>query len=367
MPATQQKNLYDILGVPKGASKDAIRKAYLKLAKQYHPDKTGGDKAAEERLKEINAAYDILKNDEKRRQYDAMLDNPWGTSGGTAGRGGGEGFSSDGFSFSFGGEGFGFEDIFGSLFGGSARRGAGRPRHTTRPGRDLEIALDITLREAAAGARKTVRINRHAACKHCRGTGAEGGAQPETCPGCQGSGQVRQGNGAVFMARTCPNCDGTGQVVTHPCTACRGSGTVREPHTVTVSIPAGAANGMRLRLQGQGDAGGAGAAPGDLYVVVRVKDDPVFRRDGDDLHCEAAVPFTRAALGGTVRVPTLHGRADLEIPAGTQSGHVFRLRGQGMPRLKGGQGDLLVTVRVTVPARLTPAQRELIEKLDALG
>lgn len=365
MPATQQKNLYDLLGVPKGATKDAIRKAYLKLAKQYHPDKTGGDKAAEERLKEINAAYDILKNDEKRRQYDAMLDNPRGAGGGFAG--GGEGFAHEGFSFDFGGaDGFGFEDLLSGLFGGGARQGGrGRRRQAVRPGRDLEVTLDITLREAAAGTRKTVRINRHAACKACRGTGAAGGAQPESCPGCQGSGQVRQGNGAVFMARPCPSCKGTGQVVSHPCTACQGAGSVREPHTVTVSIPAGAANGMRLRLQGQGDAGGAGA--GDLYVAVRVQDDPVFRREGDDLHCEAPVPFTRAALGGTVRVPTLHGQAELKIPAGTQSGRVFRLRGQGMPRLKGGKGDLLVTVRVTVPTRLTPAQRELIEKLDALG
>lgn len=323
MPATAQKNYYDILGVPKDAPKDVIRKAYLALAKKCHPDKTGGDKAAEERLKEINAAYDVLKNEEKRKQYDATLNNPFGGDGGFAGDA--QGFGPGGFSFTFDGGGLGdiFEGLFGASFGDAGRT---RSRSTTRPGRDLEIALDLSLREAASGSIKNVRLNRESAC----GT-----------------------------------CHGAGQVNNTPCAACGGQGRVHEPRTVKVTIPAGVHTGTRLRLPGQGDASIHGAPPGDLYVKIHVANDPVFKRDGDHLHCEAPVRFTTAALGGTVRVPTLAGQAALKIPEGTQSGKVFRLRGQGMPDGRGSKGDLLVTVQITVPEHLSAEQRALIERLDA--
>ncbi|MFP4502876.1 MAG: molecular chaperone DnaJ [Candidatus Hydrogenedentota bacterium] len=376
MPAAAQKNYYDILGVSKNASKDEIRKAYLALAKKNHPDKTGGDKEAEERLKEINAAYDVLKNDEKRKQYDAELENPFagGGGGGSGFSGGFSGGGPQGFGFTFGGgqggESFGFggglDDLFEGLFGGGATAGARthRPR-TAHPGNDLKITLDISLREAATGTKKTVRLNRQSLCPGCKGTGGDGGAQAETCPECQGSGRVQRSQGAVYMAQACPRCRGEGRVVSNPCGTCGGTGHVRQPQTVTVTIPAGADTGTRLRLQGQGDAGEQGAPPGDLYATVRVQPDPVFTREGDNLRCEAPIRFTQAALGGTAHVPTLTGKAALKIPAGTQSGKTFRLRGQGMPSMQSGKkGDLLVTVRVQVPASLTKEQRDLIKKLD---
>jgi molecular chaperone DnaJ len=328
MPATAQKNYYDLLGVPKDAPKDVIRKAYLALAKKCHPDKTGGDKAAEERLKEINAAYDVLKNEEKRKQYDATLDNPFaGAAGFSGGPNAAEGFGPGGFSFSF--EGGGLGDILEGLLGGAfAGAGPARSRSAVQPGRDLEIVLDVSLREAASGVTKKVRIHRESACGTCHGAG--------------------------HVNRT-------------PCAACGGQGRVRQPRTVKVTIPAGVHTGTRLRLPGQGEASLHGAPPGDLYVKVHVAHDPVFKRDGDHLHCEAPVRFTTAALGGTVRVPTLAGQASLKIPEGTQSGKVFRLRGQGMPTQHGGKGDLLVTVQITVPTSLTTQQRDLLTELDTFA
>ena len=360
MPATTQKNLYDILGVSKDAPKDEIRKAYLKLAKKYHPDKTGGDKAAEERLKEINAAYGVMKNEEKRKEYDATLNNPFGHGNGPA-SGSAGGFDPGGFSFSF--EGGGLGDILEGLFSGFGSAGHGHTRHTAQPGRDLEVALNVSLREAASGVNKTVRLNRKSPCGTCHGTGATDGAQPQVCPDCQGRGQTQRGGGAIFMSQTCARCHGKGHVITNPCAPCHGQGHVRTPHTVTVTIPAGVHTGTRLRLQGQGDAGQHGAPAGDLYVSVHVAPDPTFKREGDHLHCDVAVPFTTAALGGTVRVTTLTGQAQLRIPAGTQSGKVFRLRGQGMPNAHGAKGDLLATIQITVPEHITPEQRALLEQL----
>lgn len=359
MPATTQKSYYELLGVTRSASQDEIRRAYLRLAKKYHPDKTGGDKAAEEKLKEINAAYDVLKNPEKRKQYDAMLDNPFA----------GASFSEGGSPFGgfTGGDGFGFqdafEDLFGSIFG---QRGATTP-HGPAPGDDVEVVLDISLRDAAFGAVKTIRIPHRATCAACGGSGAAPGTRPETCPQCQGKGQVSRGGGAFFMSKTCPRCHGEGQIVASPCRACGGSGQTRESRTVSVTIPAGAETGTRLRLAGQGHAGERGAPAGDLYVITRVQDDPVFKQQGTDLVCETSVTFAQATLGATVRVPTLDGHVDLKVPAGTQPGSMFRLRGLGMPSLShGGRGDLLVRVQVQVPTRLSREQRDLIERLARL-
>ncbi|MBP8132362.1 MAG: molecular chaperone DnaJ [Candidatus Hydrogenedentes bacterium] len=359
MPATAQKSHYELLGVPRSASQDEIRRAYLKLAKKYHPDKTGGDKTAEEKLKEINAAYDVLKNPEKRRQYDALLDNPFA---GAPPPGGGSPFG----DFA-GGGGFGFHNAFEDLFGGIfGRRRAAAPRGPV-PGEDLEVVLDISLRDAAFGASKTIRIGRRVSCGACGGSGAAPGTRPETCPQCQGKGQVSHGGGAFFMSRTCPRCHGEGQVIASPCRACHGTGQTKESRTASVAIPAGAETGTRLRLAGQGNAGERGAPAGDLYVVTRVQDDPVFKQQGNDLVCEASLTFAQAALGATVRVPTLDGHADLKVPAGTQPGSMFRLRGLGMPSLtRGGKGDLLVHVQVRVPARLSREQRDLIERLGRL-
>ncbi len=378
MSAATQKNYYDILGVSKNASKDEIRKAYLALAKKNHPDKTGGDKEAEERLKEINAAYDVLKNDEKRKQYDAELENPFAGGGTGAGgfSGGFGGGGPQGFGFTFGGgspggESFGFggglDDLFEGLFGGGGVGGAGfrtQRSQAARPGNDLQITLDISLREAATGTKKTVRLNRQTPCPDCKGTGGDG-AQAETCPECQGSGRVQRGQGAVYIAQACPRCRGEGRVVSNPCGTCGGRGQVRQPQTVTVTIPAGADTGTRLRLRGQGDTGEQGGPAGDLYATVRVQPDPLFTREGDNLRCEVPIRFAQAALGGKAHVPTLTGKAALTIPAGTQSGKSFRLRGQGMLSMQSGKkGDLLVTVRVEVPTNLTKEQRELIKKLD---
>ena len=357
MATVAEKTYYDVLGVSKEASQDDIRKAYLALAKKHHPDKTGGDKAAEEKLKEINNVYDTLKNPEKRKQYDAMLDNPFG-----GGPGGLHGFE-DATA-----EGFGFDGAFADLFGDFLGRGGGRGRHAgPQPGNDIEVSLTITLREAASGAAKSVRIPRSVSCSACAGTGAAPGTSPETCPDCQGSGQVSHGNGTFFIARPCPRCHGGGHIIATPCLTCKGSGRTTEARTVSMNITPGADTGTRLRLAGQGDAGAPGAPPGDLYVFIRVAEDDLFERDGANIQCEVPITFAEAALGASVRVPTLTGRADLRVPPGTQSGRVLRLRGLGLPSLHNGRkGDLLVRVYVEVPARLSREQRELVERLAEL-
>ncbi len=360
MPATAtRQDYYEILGVSKDASKEEIRRAYLELARKYHPDKTGGDKAAEEKLKEINAAYDTLKNPEKRKEYDAMQASPfWGGPGfqGNAqeGYGAGEGF---GFDFSLG-------DLFGDLFG---RGGKARPAGPRR-GQDIEVRLDVSLFDVVDGVKKTVRVPRRAACGTCKGTGAAPGTKPETCPQCHGSGQATQGGGAhVFVSQSCPKCHGTGQVIAKLCAACKGAGQTTESRTVTVTIPAGADTGTRLRLAGQGNAGEAGAPSGDLFVVVNVLKDAFFERSGNDVVCEAPITFAQAALGDTIRVPTLKGQADLRVPAGTQSGQVLRLRGLGLPAFRGrGKGDQLVRVQVEVPTRLSREAEEVVRRLKEI-
>lgn len=351
-----QQDYYEILGVSREASQDEIRQAYLKLAKKYHPDKTGGDKAAEEKLKEINMAYDTLKNPEKRAQYDRF--------GGAADQFGGDG----GFG-GFGGFGQGggfdapFEDFFDVLFG----RGGGRRRAAT-PGNDLEVRVSVTLREAAFGTKKQVRITRLEVCNECNGSGAAPGSQPQTCSECSGAGQVRRAQGFFSITQTCPRCRGTGKIIPKPCSRCNGAGRVRGQRELAVDLPPGVDTGSRLRVAGEGEPGDGGGPRGDLYIYVEVLPDEVFSREGNDILCEVPVTFVQAALGATIRVPTLRGEADLKIPAGTQSGTHFRMRNHGMPDLRGYRhGDEIVRIQVETPTRLTREQRELLERFQQLS
>ena len=353
MARMAQRDLYEILGVSRTATQDEIRKAYLKLAHKYHPDKTGGDKAAEEQLKEINAAYDILKNPEKRAKYDKF-----GSGEGGPFAGGFEGFGGFGGGFESP-----FEDFFDMLFGKGGRRGgASRPQQ----GNDLELRLSVTLEDAARGVKRTVRFSRMETCDECRGSGAASGSRPESCPQCNGAGQVRVAHGFFSVSRTCPRCNGAGSIVAKPCRRCGGGGRVKVSRELNVDVPAGVDTGSRLRVQGEGEPGANGGPRGDLYIFIEVEPHSIFQRDGAEIHCEVPITFIQAALGDTVTVPTLTGTADLKIPPGTQSGSHLRLRGLGMPDLRGyRQGDLIVRVMVETPAKLSRRQRELLEEFVA--
>jgi molecular chaperone DnaJ len=359
----QQKDFYDVLGVSRTSTPDEVRKAYLKLAHKYHPDKTGGDKAAEEKLKEINEAYDTLKNPDKRRNYDQFggAGSPFG-SGGPFG-GGYEGAGG------FGAGGFGadaenpFGDLFDALFG---RGGAGGGRAVLRPGNDLEYRLRVTLKEAAHGVKKTIKFNRMESCPECSGSGAAAGTQPTRCPTCGVGGQVRRQQGFFSVTQNCPRCSGKGFIVEKPCARCGGGGQVKVSRELAVDLPGGVDTGSRLRITGEGEPGqGQGAPRGDLYIFVEVESHPIFEREGNDIVCEVPISFPEAALGTTIRVPTLKGEADLKVPAGTQSGAVLRLRGMGIPDLRTGRlGDQLVHIQVEIPARLSKEQKELVRQLQ---
>ena len=348
----QQRDLYEILGVSRESSDEEIRKAYLKLAHKYHPDKTGGDKPAEDKLKEINGAYDTLKNPEKRKQYDRF-----GHAGeGLGGFGGGGGFGgSGGFESPF-------EDVIDMLFG---RGGQRRQAASARPGNDLEYRVEITLQEAYSGVKKSIRFARMEACNDCSGTGAAPGSRPEVCPACQGSGQTQVARGFFSITQTCHRCHGAGRIVTKPCARCRGDGRVEIQREIAVDIPAGVDTGLRLRLAGEGEPGDHGGPRGDLHIHIQVKPDDFFQRQGNDILCEVPISFPQAVLGVSIHVPTLKGNAELKIPAGTQSGAMLRLRGLGMPDLRGyRQGDQIVRVVVEVPTKLSRRQRELIAEFE---
>lgn len=345
MPRPNGKDYYEILGVPRNASEQEVKSAYRKLALQFHPDRNPGNKEAEERFKEAAEAYSVLCDPDKRRRYDTF---------GHAGVSGG-GFDPTIFS-DFGdilGDLFGFGDIFG-------RRRAG-----PRRGADLRYTLELSFEEAAFGTETHIQIPRVDACGTCQGTGSAPGTTPATCAACNGSGQVTFTQGFFSVSRTCGRCRGTGKIIANHCKDCRGQGQVPTERKLQIKIPPGVDTGSQLRIAGEGEAGSAGGPPGDLYVVVRMQEHPVFRREGSNLFCEIPISITQAALGSTLEVPTLDGgKARVTVPEGTQSGTSFRVRGQGVPHLGSrGKGDLHVTVRVVVPARLTSEQRKLMEQL----
>lgn len=349
----RQKDLYDLLGVKRDATEQELRKAYLKLAHQYHPDKTGGDKPAEDKLKEINAAYDILKNKEKRAQYDQFgsMGDPF------SGAGAGGPFRTGGHSGDFEAP---FDDLFDVLFG----RGRGR-RNAAMPGNDIEYRLRVSLKEAATGIKKEVSFDRMEACGECHGSGGAPGSNRQTCPNCQGSGQVRTSQGFFTVSRPCPRCRGAGSTISNPCHRCSGSGRARATPRVSVDIPAGVDSGMRLRLTGEGEPGENGGPRGDLYIFIEVEHDEMFEREGTTITCEVPISFPHAAIGTTIRVPTLFGEAELKVPPGTQSGALLRLRGLGLPDIHGyRQGDQIVRVRVETPVKLSRRQRELLEEFQ---
>ncbi|GAB6079967.1 MAG: molecular chaperone DnaJ [Hydrogenophilus thermoluteolus] len=349
-------DLYAILEVSRDASAAEIKKAYRKLAMKYHPDRNPGDKAAEEKFKEIQRAYDILSDEAKRAAYDRYGMAGVDPSAAAAAGAGARGF--DDFASAFG-------DIFEDFFGGGSTR---RSRTQVYRGADLRFHLEITLEEAAHGATKTIRVPSYETCSTCAGSGAKPGTQPLTCPTCGGMGQVRMQQGFFSIQQTCPDCHGTGTIIAHPCPECRGAGRIRRHKTLEVKIPAGIDSGMRLRQSGYGEPGINGGPPGDLYVEIHVKPHPIFQRDGDDLHCEMPISIVTAALGGEIEIPTLDGVARLKIPPETQTGQVFRLRGKGIKNVRHhGYGDLYCHVVVETPVNLTDRQKELLREFEAIG
>lgn len=342
------RDYYEILGVARDASLADIKKAYRALAVKYHPDRNPGDKAAEEKFKEASAAYQVLSDTEQRRRYDTL---------GAAGVGGGRGVEFDPEAFADFSDILG--DLFGGLFGGAARGGSARQR-----GDDLRFDLEIDLADAVRGGETTLRVPRTETCPTCSGSGGATPADVIPCAACKGQGQVRYSQGFFAVSRTCPTCRGLGRRITRPCPVCGGQGRVRQERRLQVRIPPGVDDGARLRLPGEGEGGRLGGPPGDLYVVLRVRDHPHFRREGDDLHCRIPITFSQAALGATVRVASLDGEHDLKVPPGLQSGSALRLRGLGVPHLGGrGRGDLVVTLHVETPRRLSRKARELLRDL----
>jgi len=353
MATTEKRDYYEVLGVPRTASLDDIKKSYRKLALKYHPDKNPGDPTAEENFKEAAEAYGVLSDEQKRAQYDRY--------GHAATNGGFGGFDPNQFAD--------FGDILGDLFGFGDFFGGGRRRGGQRPARGNDLRYDLTLEfeEAAFGKEVSIDVPRVIQCATCNGSGAKPGTQPVTCSGCGGRGQVRYSQGFFAVQRTCPQCGGAGQVIKDPCVSCNGSGRVREEKKISVKIPAGIDEGSRLRIAGEGEAGYSGGPAGDLYVFISVKEHAKFQRREYDIHSEHPVSYTRAALGGEVKIDTIDGVETLRIPAGTQPNQIFRLRGKGVQYLQSsGRGDHFVHIVVRVPTALNDEQRDLLQRLAAM-
>lgn len=349
-----KRDFYDILGVARNATDDEIKKSYRKLAMKYHPDRNPDSKEAEGKFKEAKEAYEMLSDPQKRAAYDqyghAGVDPNMGGFGG-----GGQGFG--GFSDAFG-------DIFGDIFGGGGARG-GRGGPQVYRGADLRYSMEITLEEAAHGHETQIRVPSWSNCDSCGGDGAEPGSKVETCTTCHGAGQVRVAQGFFSMQQTCPRCSGSGKYIPKPCKKCHGAGKIKSQKTLEVKIPAGIDDGMRIRSSGNGEPGVNGGPSGDLYVEVHIKEHPVFQREGEDLHCEMPISFIDAALGGEIEVPTLSGKASFDVPEGTQSGRVFRLRSKGIKSLRTAlPGDLYIHVQVETPVKLNESQKDLLRKFD---
>jgi len=349
--AAAKKDYYEVLGVNRDASEEEIKKAFKKLAMKFHPDRNPDNPKAEESFKEAKEAYEILSDEQKRAAYDQ-----YGHAGVDQSMGGGGfgGFNSGNFSDAFG-------DIFGDIFGGARNQ-----RSNVYRGADLRYNLEISLEDAARGTETKIRIPVQTSCETCHGSGARPGTSPVTCTTCNGHGQVRMQQGFFSVQQTCPKCHGTGKMVKEPCPTCHGGGRVKQNKTLNVKIPAGVDEGDRIRLSGEGEAGVNGGPTGDLYVVVHLKEHAIFQRDGANLHCEMPISFSTAALGGEIEVPTLDGAAKMKIPAETQTGGVFRLRGKGIKPLRASEhGDLMVHVVVETPVRLTEKQKDLLREFES--
>ncbi len=357
-----KRDFYEVLGVTKGASDDEIKKAYRKKAKELHPDRNADNPDAESQFKEVNAAYEALKDPEKKAAYDRF-----GHAAFEGGMGGGRqgGFNQQGdFASAFSDV---FDDLFGDFMGG--QRGGGGGRQRAARGSDLRYNLRVSLEDSYAGLQKTINIPASVACGSCSGTGAEGGAEPVTCPTCSGMGKVRAQQGFFTVERTCPTCNGLGQIIKNPCKVCGGGGRVEKERALSVNIPAGVETGTRIRLAGEGDAGLRGGPTGDLYIFLEVSEHELFQRDGVNLYCRVPVTITTAALGGDIEVPTIDGgRARVKVPAGSQTGKQLRLRGKGMPALRGtGTGDMFIELMTETPVNLTSRQKELLREFEKIG
>ena len=359
-----KRDYYETLGVGKSAGLDEIRKAYRKLALKYHPDRNQEDPSAVEKFKESTEAYEVLSDTNKRSAYDQF-----GHAGVVPGAAGGGDFGHGSAAFRdfediFGG----FGDIFGELFGTSGMGRSGRGTQARR-GSDLRYDLEIDLAQAYKGAERTIEVPRQAVCGSCDGSGCAAGSSPQTCPECQGAGQVRFSQGFISIARPCNRCGGSGSIIANPCVTCHGSGRVLARKKVSLRIPAGSDTGLRLRVPGEGEAGRNGGPPGDLYIFLAVRPHPIFQRDDLDLICEVPISFSQAALGeARLPVPTMDKKVHIKVPAGTQTGKVFRVRSEGMPSLRGGhRGNLLARILVETPAKLTVKQRELFDELARIS